>query len=506
MTSTQAQAASGSRRAMERYVRRTLAVLSTGALALIAAHIGAALWAQHEVTQNESAVAIHSLGLASGQGLYHKLGSYPYTVSPYMPLFYAAQAALHRLGLPPFQAGRLLSILGLTGILWGVWKILRLCTGETHATWAGTLLAASTANLMFWGTVGQVDVLGLCFSITALYFFLRYRRAQETRFLLLPGAFVLAALFTKQTLLAAGFTIFVCLAFENRRRAVRFAVCIAAVGISLAAGVNYGTSGGFLENTVFANINPFSFVKFAAQLRYLAPVACGSMLIALVGLPASIREGLHPLYIYAGASMAVLLSTGSKIGADLNYQLETMTALALCAGWSLHRLRFFPLCFEKSRSSVTLLQAPLLVYIALNLVMSGRILSDRISQEMRRRQEYAQLRPYLDSAKGPVISVQFDPLVQSGRRLEVEPLIYTLMVGAGRVDPGPVCRDLAAGKFSLVILFEDLLHPAAVPRNAELPSLPAPALDAIRRNYRLVEHIPGSLLAGDYIYEPAAAN
>ncbi len=488
---------------MEKYVRRTLAVLSTGAAALIAAHISAALWAQHEVTQNESAVAIHSLGLASGQGLYHKLGSYPYTVSPYMPLFYAAQAALHRLGLPPFQAGRLLSILGLAGILWGVWKILQLSAGETYATWAGTLLAASTANLIFWGTVGQVDVLGLGFSINALYCYLRYRRAHEGRYLLWSGAFALAALFTKQTLIAAGCTILICLASENRRRAAWFALSIAGAGISLAAAVNYGTSGGFLENTVFANINPFSSVKFAAQLRYLLPVTCGSMLIAAAGLPAGLREGLHPLYTYAAASLAVLLGTGSKIGADLNYQLETMMALALCAGWSLHRLRFFPLCLEKSRSAVTLLQAPLLVYIVLNFVIGGRILNDRIFQEISRREEYAQLRPYLDSAKGPVISVQFDPLLQSGRRLEVEPLIYTLMVGAGRVDPGPVCRDLAAGKFSLVILFEDLFQPPAAPRDAELPSLPAPALDAIRRNYRLAGHIPGSLLAGDYIYQPA---
>jgi hypothetical protein len=206
------------------------------------------------------------------------------------------------------------------------------------------------------------------------------------------------------------------------------------------------------------------------------------------------------------AAAGVMALTAPKIGSDLNYQLETMTVLCLCAGWSLHRLEFFPLWLRRDPGWVTLLEIPLLLHISLNVTLTAKAVLERNGLEDLRRQEIAALRPYLERARGPVLSVQIDPLLQTGRRLEVEPLIYTLLVDAGAVDPEPLRRDLANGRFALVLLYEDLFAGAAWAnplRNPEIPSLPESHLREIRENYRLAGHVPGPLLGGDYLYEPA---
>jgi hypothetical protein len=148
-----------------------------------------------------------------------------------MPLFYLLAAGLERVGLPMLLCGRL----------------LRLYTLDRYAIQAGTLLIASTANLLFWGTVGQVDMLGILFSLVAFYNYSKYRVDQQGRRLVWAGLFVLLAAFTKQTMLAAGATIFLLLAREQRRRAAQFAVAVASCGAFLALTLNHFTGGIFLK-------------------------------------------------------------------------------------------------------------------------------------------------------------------------------------------------------------------------------------------------------------------
>jgi hypothetical protein len=212
------------------------------------------------------------------------------------------------------------------------------------------------------------------------------------------------------------------------------------------------TAGGFLDNTIWANINPFSLVKLFQHLRYLLAAAAGLLVLAAAGAGSALPRIAAFVYLSAAAA-AVLLATGSKIGSDLNYyEIETLVALGLCAGWSLHRLRFFPEYFRASRGTVPLLRAPVLLQVVLSLVISGRILLARLMTEPIQRQECSQLQPYLAPERGPVISVELDPVIQARRRLDVEPLVYTLLANAGRIDPGPLWGDLSSKKFSAVIL------------------------------------------------------
>ena len=99
-----------------------------------------------------------------------------------------------------------------------------------------------------------------------------------------------------------------------------------------------------------------------------------------------------------------------------------------------------------------------------------------------------------------MISTDLNVMARLRGRLDVEPLIYTLMVAGGLVDPEPVRRDLAAGAFSTVLLFEDAHQPRNPDR--EIPTLPPVQIEEIRRHYRLVDHLSGPYVAGVYVYKP----
>lgn len=490
-------------RRVERDLRRVLVFLGLVTALAIAAQCAVMVWAQHEFTQVESIVGFHATDLADRGNLYYSFNRYPFTISPYTPGFYLLSAAMYRLGLPVVRAGRVISFLAFVGIVMLSWRILQLYTaGDRYASWAGTLAVASTANLLVWGTAGQVDTLALFFSLAAWCCYSEYQKGDSTQRLALSGLFIFLAVFTKQTMMAAGAAIFVLLAFQNRRRAFWFAAGLASAGGGLAVALNLLTSGSFYDNTVWANVNPLSPAKFFDHLQYLALAGSGLTFLVVCGLRAALKGRVQPLYLYLAFAAAALLGTAPKIGSDLNYQIETLAIGGLCAGWTLHKLQFFPRMFRSDRTAVTLLHIPLLFHVGLNLCITGRVVLSRIVTEHVRRDEYAMLRPYFEQTRGRILSVEVDPLLHAVGRIEVEPLIYTLLVQAGRVNPEPVRRDLAEGAFGLVVLYEDVFTPRAGPYNPELPSLPAVQLEEVRKNYRLIAHVPGALLDGSYIYRP----
>jgi hypothetical protein len=476
----------------------------------LAAQISTTLSARHELTQVESIVGMHatmlagSEGLASGEGLYYDLQRYPFTISPYGPVFYVLSAGLQKAGLPVLLAGRLISLTALFAVLWLSWRLLLLHTGDRAASLAGTLLLASTANVVQWGTAGQVDMLALCFSLAALLMHSHYQATGKAAPLVASALCIALAIFTKQTFVAAGAAISLLVVLHAGRRGLCFVAGLGTAGLGLALLLNGLTAGRFFQNAVVANLNPFSAQKFWQHVRHFLPAAGGLLAITAAGW-SRLRTGrFHPFHAYLAAAAAMLALTAPKVGSDLNYQLETTTALCLCAGWSLHRLDFFRLWIGRDRGWVPLLEVPLLFHLVLNAGLSGKNVFERSLLEDLRRHELALLQPYLEGG-GRVLSAQIDPLLQSGLRLEVEPLIYTLLVDAGVVDPEPVRKDLAEGRFSLVVLYEDVFEEQPLPKNPEIPSLPQAHLREIRKHYQLVEHIPGPLLNGDYLYQPKEA-
>ena len=206
------------------------------------------------------------------------------------------------------------------------WRVLMLYTKDRYCAWTGTVICASTSLISIWGTVGQVDTVAIFWALAAFYQFSRYFiRGEHT--LVWAGACVLAAFFTKQTMLACPAAIFLLLWFRNRKVALQFGASLAAIVVVLVFTINTALSGRFLADTVYANMNPFAIEKLRVHARYV--IAIDSLIIAAVGARRAMRG---PVAVYVYFTMAATCSVSRRPNRiRLNYQIESTVVLILCA-------------------------------------------------------------------------------------------------------------------------------------------------------------------------------
>ncbi len=486
-----------SRSVHETVFRRTLIVCSVIAGIGLLCHLILMLWSRNEFTQPESIVAVQSMMLARDGTLYYDLRHFPYTVCAYMPLFYLLEASLIKLGLGAFLAGRIISFAALMGTFTLGWRIAMLYTGNRYCAWTATLLCASTSVLLSWGTVAQVDTLALFFAAAAFYCYSLYAIRGENM-LILAGAFVIAALFTKQTFLACPAAISLALFLQRPKVGLKFAAGVGGVILLAVIAINWALSGRFLNSVIFANINPFAAEKFGQHVHYILIAAGQLIIIVMLGARTAWRGPGRALLIYLGFTFAILAATAAKVGSDSNYQMEPTFVLILSACVALASLDFFGLLFRGSRTWIPLMQLLLAIHLLLNFRITAAFLAGRFAKEQMFRAQIAALRPYL-SGDGRVLSADVNALVQLRGRIEVEPLIYKLLVRAKRIDPEPLRQDIARQGFAAIALFQDLSKPTDM--DLEMPNLPESQMSEIRKHYRLVKHIPGPYLDGIYVYE-----
>jgi len=483
---------------VERWFRRGMWVASALAALVILCYVATMLWTVNELSPPESVVAAQSLMLAHDGTLYYDLKHYPYTVCAYMPSFYWIESGLIRAGLSAFHAGRWISFAALLGLIALCGRTVLLYTGDRNAAWVASLVAASSSLLGSWGTIGQVDTLAAFFALAAFYNYSRFQ-VRDANSLWIAGVYAALALFTKQTMVAAPAAIVVLLFMHDRKKALWFAAIFGTSVAAVVLAINVALDGRFLANTVFANMNPFSAAKFFAQFRYFLSVSFGMLVIVVISIGRMMRGRILAPCVYLALAVLVFLGTAAKIGSDTNYQIESTLLLAVCAAIGLHQINFFQLYFERSKSWITLLLIPLALHMAIGYRASANALLGRLINEKLFRAEIEQLQPYVQQSGGLVLSTDFNAMVRLRQRMDVEPLIYDLLVSVHVIDPEPVRRDLASGSFTTVILSEDVFQPQSF-TSPEIGTLPPSQLEEVRRHYRLVRHVPGPFLDGVYVY------
>jgi hypothetical protein len=489
--------------ATEIWFRRVLwtALILTAAAILISC--GVMLWARNEFTTAESVVAAQSLMLEHSGTLYYDLNHYPYTVAGYMPIFYWLEAGLIRLGVPAFASGRMITMTAFLVLIGTCRRTALLYTEDQIIAWMAALLVASSPQMFLWSVTGQVDILAVSFAALAFYHFSRYYVRGEPS-LSCAALFALLALFTKQTSIAAPAAIFLSLFPQDRKKALHFAATVGGGGGALVMSLNAALHGHLLQDTVQANMNPLSWWKFVAQLQYVGMLSGCLLLMAVLSFRRLAAGLSRPLCLYAACAAAVFLATCGKVGSDTNYQLEMTVVLAECAAVGLHRLDFLPLYFAGSKRWITLLVLPLAIHVVNGYRVLPNLVTSRVASELAARAQLEELRPYVQPSGGLVLSSDYSSMVRLRQRMDVEPLIYGLLVRAGAVDPEPVRRDLIRGAFSAVILTEDISQP---PQDSflEFIILPASQRAAIRQHYRLVKHISGPFERELFVYQPSGS-
>ena len=169
----------------------------------------------------------------------------------------------------------------------------------------------------------------------------------------------------------------------------------------------------------------------------------------------------------------------------------------------MHALDFFSLTFQRARTWVTLLQLPLGVFLMVNYRITVPTLLMRFAVEQQSRAEVAAIQSILADG-GRVLSADYNAVVRLRGRLDVEMAFYNLLVSVGAVDPEPLRRDIAASAFSTIILMEDV-RTLTARSISKYPRCPPRSSRRFANTTRLVQRIPGPVLDGIYVYQPAPA-
>lgn len=393
---------------------------------------------------------------SQGRPIYNPGYAYPYITANYPPLtILAALLLVPLLGLS-YAAGRLwtlLAILAVAGLI--VAWIWREGKRWLPAVAAG-LLWAGSPYLYHWAPLFRADLVGLALTLgglAAVNAACSPRAGEQPRrdLLLVGSLLFLAALYTKHSFLFAPAAALAYLVLRgHRRQAAGMALTLLALGAGLFVLINHLTQGGFWFGMVASNVNPFLWPEFWKQQADFFRTFAGLVALALWYLVAKLasdrstplrsRVGLADCYLVAAL---VSLWFAGKAGAWENYFFEALTALALCAGLGLARLR-------RSGKLLPRLAAPLLVLLQLGLAWHTPHAADRYLQLTQESNQA--IKPILTAAADPILSEDMGLLVTNGKRLDYYSFQYSQLARTGRWDQAWELEQLRRQRFSLVIL------------------------------------------------------
>ncbi len=361
---------------------------------------------------------------------------------------------------------------------------------------------------MQWAPFMRVDMLGLFLTFGGLAVFILARSSLQRY-----AAFLLcvAAMYTRQTLIAGALACLLVAAIMDLRQAVKFAVFSAAVGGAVLAALLFATHGEVLKHLFLYNRNRYSTFNAISSINAtvfamvpvlaLAGAAAFRPLVdsaaALSGRTASLRSRLSTsTYRLAAFTLtvhfllALLVSmTAGKRGANVNYFLEWNLSACALAGLFVARL----LCCRGRRVSAVAALGYLLPVLILalgaetpfSLLMHSD--TDRKTLAAEARDFDAALQVLRDSP-GLVMSEDMTLLYKAGKQVPFEPAITAELVATGRWDETPVLNMVRNHAFS-VMLIEDL------------NSRYSPAMaQTIKENYT-----PGEQYGDLTVYRPAGS-
>lgn len=174
-------------------------------------------------------------------------------------------------------------------------------------------------------------MLALCFSLAGLYMFYINK-------IYLSILFFILAVFTKQSFLAAPIAAFTCLYFKNKKLALKFGSVMSATYYLLFLVINSLTDGNFYLHTITYNYNIFSFYQAIAFMVKFVWTHNFLILIALWYISSNsaskIKEDVFS--IYSILAFCFVFTVG-KVGASINYYVETIAAFCIIFGLGLKK-------------------------------------------------------------------------------------------------------------------------------------------------------------------------
>ena len=411
---------------------------------------------------------------------YASLTRFPYIVFHYPPLYHAVSLAVSKLTGDLLLAGRLVSSFSGAAICltvaWLVYRTAPVWVPRLAATGGAVLAVAFICGLevMRWTPLMRVDMLGLWFTFAGLAVFVLARTATQ-RYI----AFVLfvAAMYTRQTLVAGALTCLVVSAILNVRQALKMLTFTALLGSAVLIALSLATHGEVIKHLSLYNLAPYSIrwaigalntdlvstvpliaLAVAAALGPLRDIARALFNRNHVFLRARLLASSYRLALFTFTVQFILAGfvslTAGKAGANINYFLEWN--LGACALASLFVSRFLWSWRKDCISTVAIL--PYLLPIIMLLQQSLSAAHLLVHNEADRRimaqqaQDFRALEGVLRSNPEPLMSEDMTLLYKAGKHVPFEPAIVAQLAATGVWNEAPLIDLIRNHTFSVMVI------------------------------------------------------
>ena len=413
---------------------------------------------------------------------YAPIAQYPYIVFHYPPLYHVVSWMVSTQTGNLLFAGRLVSLVSTIGLCltlgWTVYRSVPARASKLAAI-AGAIFAGTLPcglDNMDWALLMPVDMLGLWLTFAGLAVFI-LGPSFATRY----AAFVLfvAAMYTKQSLIAGAIACLIVAAVLNVRQAIKLVGFTVALGGSVMTLLVLATHGQVIRHLFLYNQNTFSLrrairlINDNIQLTLpLVALACA----CLFGPVIMLRERFHGLaWCLSGARLLnntyrLALFTFAihfviresyphywqgrcKRQLPFGMEYERLYARRTTDGSPYMGLADYAPGFFRCGSGVLL---PLLMIAqqtvsAFRFVVPSASLRQENADNLRDSEELLQI---LRSAREPVMSENMTLLYQAGKQVPFEPAIVTQLAATGMWDETPLVDMIQRKAFSVMLIHD----------------------------------------------------
>ena len=453
------------------YTLRIFAIFGTFLYLIFA---GSILFYPYGVDYGEAPLINQALNITDHKNIYpSSFQNPPYTIANYPPIYPVATSALARFsGLPYYFSGRLISIISALVITIIIYNLGKRLTGSKVLGLFGSIVFLSHPYVMIWSSLARVDLLALAFSLFALYVLLK--QGLQYKALLLCAILLFLAIFTRQSyLLAAPITALVLIWRYDRRRAFIFSLILAIFIVAAFILLNWRTESGFYNNIVVANVNEFELSRIISQfLNFFTtwPVMILTTLMILAYLISRWRKSpselialdrpnesefaIIALPVYVICSALTSLTIG-KVGSDINYYLEFITASTLLIVFSLHIIHV------RSKKIGNLIAVLLSLQLLWCLLIGLMIYLSNVFPHWEKIDQTNALFDQVKEASksGQVLSDDYlDLVILSGQRIYYQPFEFGQLYKAGLWDARDFASEIENQQFPLILIGGDTIH------------------------------------------------
>ncbi|MFP4380369.1 MAG: hypothetical protein ACLFUS_07690 [Candidatus Sumerlaeia bacterium] len=481
---------------------------------------------RYQLDGEEGFILNQALRLKSGKGLYPPISEAPYLVDNYPPLFPWLWSLFVDPEAPSLSGGRGMALFFAWLAAFAPMGFLLMhsisgerdedftcdincpfcrCPGLLPAILLGFLCCIfflSFYSVLRWMAYARVDMPALALSLWGLVFFGLYRRFPRAAMIASACAFV-AALFFKQTAIAAPAACLLYLLIVNRRHALWYFIALLLAVLAPVGILCLFTGGRYWLHTITYNRNAMRWTEvWNVWLPHLWRLYHWLLLATLTAVAGATfcrlvfrKKPAFPLAMWLallyGAFNLLSLTSLAKAGSAENYLLEPLMALVLLTGVSM--LFLFPEPrggnVERLGQYYSGLRGAILVVSILMLFVYGMHYKSRLSiftswprPSTQAMQAGNHVLKVLREHPGDVLCE--DPIytILSDRPVLFQHFIMSQLQAEGRWDDSDMVRRTENREFSLIQAHTDLRSTAGH-YNRFTPAM----REAISTHYTLLE-------------------